>query len=126
MQLSINKNYSLITSIILLTEVLIATYIKTGFIRHTFGDILATMLVYTFFRSFLKTNPIKLGISVLIFAFSLEFFQFLNILDFFNIQNKIIRIVLGTTYQTSDLIAYTLGIVAIILIDIKLFKNEYY
>ena len=126
MKLVFNKNYLIFTILLFLTEVLIAIYIKTGFIRHTLGDVLATILVFTFFRSFLKVNPIKLGINVLIFAFSLEFLQYINALDHLNIKNKIVRTVLGTTFQATDLLAYTFGIIIIVITDIKLFNNEQY
>ena len=51
MHLKLNKPYLIITISLLITEVLIATYLKTGFIRHTFGDFLATILVYASFNS---------------------------------------------------------------------------
>ncbi|TXG38759.1 ribosomal maturation YjgA family protein [Seonamhaeicola maritimus] len=122
--MKLNKTYIMLTILILTIEILIATYLKTGLIRHTFGDFLATILLYSIVRSFIKVNALKLGVSVLIFSFSIEFIQLLNILDLLNIQNKIIRIILGTSFQFSDLMAYTLGIITIVIVDLKILKNE--
>ncbi|WP_425596949.1 DUF2809 domain-containing protein [Seonamhaeicola maritimus] len=120
--MKLNKTYLLLTILILSIEVLIAINLKTGFIRHTFGDFLATVLLFCFFKSFVKTNSIKLGVFVLVFSFIIECIQLLKILDLLDIKNRLVRIILGTSFQTSDLVAYTLGIITIVIIDVKIFK----
>jgi hypothetical protein len=119
----INKTYLSATVLLLITEILIATYLKTGFIRHTFGDYLATILIYCFVKSFIKTDSLKLGIAVLILAFGIEFIQLTNLLEILNLQDKhILKIIVGTTFEVSDLVAYTLGIITILGIEFKI-KN---
>lgn len=121
MKLKFNDAYFVIFIILLFFEIVIAVCVKSGFIRHTFGDYLVTILMYCFFKSFLNLNVINLSISVLAFAFVIEFYQLINILEVFNLQNnKIISIILGTTFQFTDLIAYTLGIVTVLAIEFKL------
>lgn len=121
MYLKLNKAYLIITISLLITEVLIAIYFKAGFIRHTFGDFLATILVYTFIKSFFKVNAIKLGTAVLLFAFIIEFAQLINILKMLSLENNyLIKTILGSTFQITDLVAYTLGLVTIITLEFKL------
>lgn len=120
MKLQLNKTYFAITIVLLITEVLIAKYLKTGFIRHTFGDFLVVILLYCFFKSFLKINSFKLAISILIFSFVVEFLQLINLLNLLNLQNnKFVSIVLGNTFNVPDLIAYTLGIITTLIIEFQ-------
>ncbi|GAA4238255.1 hypothetical protein GCM10022291_28030 [Postechiella marina] len=121
MHLKLNKPYLIITISLLITEVLIATYLKTGFIRHTFGDFLATILVYASFKSFFKINAIKLGVAVLLIAFTIEFAQLINVLKILNLENNyLIKTILGSTFQISDLVAYTLGLITVIILEFNL------
>lgn len=121
--MKLNKSYFIILLSLLIIEALIAIYLNTGFIRYTFGDFLATILLFSLVRSFIKVNAIKLGILVLVIAFIIEFAQLFGILELLDIQNKLIRIILGTSFQISDLLAYTLGVITIVIIDLKILKN---
>ncbi len=121
MSLQFNKTYLIITALLFITEVLIATFFKYGFIRYTFGDYLVVILLYCFFKSFIEVNPFKLAISVLAFAFSIEFLQLINILETLNLQdNHLAKLILGSTFHTSDLVAYTLGIITVLIVEYKL------
>lgn len=116
----LNKTYLILALILFTTEVLIAKFLKTGFIRHTVGDFLVVMLIYCFFKSFLKVNPLKLSIAVLAFAFTVEFLQLANILKLLNLENNhLAKLILGSTFHISDLIAYTLGIICVFIIDTR-------
>lgn len=123
MPLNIKKTYLSITIILFITEALIATFLKTGFIRHTFGDYLVVILLFCFIKSFIEINSFKLAICVLAFSFLVEFLQLLNILEVFNLQNNyLMTLILGSTFQISDLVAYTLGIITIIFFEFKIYK----
>ena len=125
MTLKLNKTYLIITIVLFVIEVLIATFLTDGFIRHTFGDFLVTILIYCFFKSFFKINSITLAVSVLVFAFVIEFLQLANILETLNLQNNhFIKLVLGSSFHVSDLVAYTLGIITVLLIEFKIKPNE--
>lgn len=124
MKLHINKGYLILTLIILVTEILIALFIKTGFIRHTFGDFLVVILIYCFFRSFIQVNPYLLAIAVLLFAYTIEILQGFQLLNLLNLENnKLAKIIIGSTFHLTDLVAYTLGCISILIIDIKI-KNH--
>ena len=120
----LNKTYLIIAILLFTVEVLIATFLTHGFIRHTFGDFLVVILIYCFIKSFFKINAIPLAISVLIFAFTIEFLQLANILELLNLQNNhLIKIILGSNFHVLDLLAYTLGIVTVLIIEFKLQNN---
>ncbi|MDN3665919.1 DUF2809 domain-containing protein [Algibacter miyuki] len=119
----LNKHYASLCVLLLLTEIYIALFLKTGFIRYTFGDFLSVILLYCFFKSFLKIDSIKLAVNVLKFAFVIEFMQFFHVLKLFHLENnRFLSIVLGSTYQTSDLLAYTIGVIAIVVVEHKVNK----
>lgn len=123
MKLKFNKTYALITLLLFLTEVCIAVYLKTGFIRHTVGDFLVVILMYSFFKIFIEDNHFKIAISVLAFAFVIEFLQLTNYLNLFNLQdNYFAKLILGSSFHASDLVAYTLGIITVIALEYKIYK----
>lgn len=123
MKLKFNKTYTLITLLLFLTEVCIAVYLKTGFIRHTVGDFLVVILMYSFFKVFIEDNHFKIAISVLAFAFVIEFLQLTNYLKLFNLQdNYFAKLILGSSFHASDLVAYTLGIITVIALEYKIYK----
>ncbi|WP_298895571.1 DUF2809 domain-containing protein [uncultured Psychroserpens sp.] len=118
MTIKFNKPFFASSLLLLLTEVGIAAFLSEGFIRHTFGDFLVVILIYCFLRSFIQTKPIYIAIVVFIIAFVIEFLQLFNLLDYLNLRhNEMATIILGSTFEVSDLIAYTLGILTILLID---------
>ena len=111
--------------LLFVTEILIAIYFKQGFIRHTFGDFLVVIMLYYFIKSFIKTKKRYIALLVLIIAYSIEFLQLLNILDYLNLrQNKFATLILGSHFSVQDLIAYTLGVLSIYLINKISFQNE--
>jgi hypothetical protein len=123
MTLQFNKTYTLLFITILIIEILIATFLTHGFIRHTFGDYLVVILLYCFFKSFIKTSSIKIAIGVLLFAYAIEFLQLVNLLDMLNLNNNhLVKLILGSSFNISDLVAYTLGIITVLIMEYNLKK----
>lgn len=124
MTLQFNKTYTFLFLVIFSMEVLIATYLTHGFIRYTLGDYLVVILLYCFFKSFIETSSIKIALGVLIFAFVIEFLQFINLLEMLNLNNnQLAKLILGSTFHVSDLIAYTLGIITVLIVEYTLKKS---
>ena len=123
MKLIFDKRYFSLFLLLFFVEAVIAFFLKDGFIRHTFGDFLVVILLYCFFKSFIKAKPIPIAIAVLVIAFGIEFLQLTNFLNYFNLEHsKIAKLVFGSTFHTSDLIAYTLGIITTVLIEKNISK----
>ena len=121
----LNPFYIKLTGALLLIETVIAVFLKDGFIRFTVGDFLASILVYSFFRSFLKLKPITIAVLTLVICFTVEFLQLFNMLDLLELRgNKIMTTILGSHFSISDLIAYALGIITIFIIDLKYMTHE--
>ncbi|WP_396601767.1 DUF2809 domain-containing protein [Algibacter sp. R77976] len=119
----LNKIYLALTLILFTLEALIAIYLKTGFIRHTVGDFLCVILLYCFFKSFIVGHHFKIAIAVLAIAFIVEFLQLTNYLELFNLENnQLANLILGSSFSVSDLIAYTLGIITVLIFEYKIYK----
>lgn len=122
--MTLNLKYTFLFLGLLIVEILIATYIKKGFIRHVFGDFLVVIMLFYFFKSFLNFKNSYIAIIVLLISYSIELLQLIHILELLNLQHhKFLRIVFGTTFSRTDLVAYTLGICTILLIE-KLISSK--
>ncbi len=110
----------LVFLLIFVTEVIIALFVKDRFIRPYGGDILVVMLMYYFFKSFIKVNPLPLAMGVLLFAYAVEIGQYLNLVEVLNMQdNAIMRVVIGSSFSWGDIVCYTVGAVICLLVDRK-------
>ncbi|MFC4721516.1 DUF2809 domain-containing protein [Geojedonia litorea] len=118
MNLKFNKVYFIVFLMLLAIEVIIAAFLKDGFIRHTLGDYLVVILMYCFFKSFIPAKPFYIATTVLVIAFVIEFLQLYELLSVLELQdNRIAKLVLGSTFHYGDLMAYTLGIMSVLLIE---------
>lgn len=115
--MKLNLKYFIAFLILLILEILIAKY-TTGFIRHTFGDYLCVILIYCFVKSIVEISNLKVAIFVLLFAYIIEFSQLTNLQNWYPEDYKnILKLILGTSFSIGDLIAYTLGIISILMVE---------
>lgn len=119
-----NIKYFVIFLALFIIEMIIAFYLNKGFIRYTFGDYLAVILIYSFIKSFISIKPLIAAIITLAIAFIIEFSQLIDILNMLSIQqNTFTKLVFGTTFEIGDLVAYTLGVLTILLIEKSITKK---
>ena len=109
--------------LLFLTEVIIAQ--TSGFIRHTVGDFLVVILLYFLVKSFFDISPKKLALSILIFSFTIEILQNYNLVKTLGLEhNKVASIIIGNTFSYGDLIAYTLGVITVLIIEEKVMNRK--
>ncbi|WGH75393.1 DUF2809 domain-containing protein [Tenacibaculum tangerinum] len=90
----------------------------SGFTRHTLGDFLVVILLFYLVKAFFNFSNKTIGISVLIFAYVVEFLQFVPLLEFLGLQkNRLAAMLLGTTFSMGDLVAYSLGVGTALLLE---------
>jgi len=127
MTLKFNYYYFLISVVLLTIEAIIAMTLTSGFIRHTFGDFLVVILLYTLIKSFIKIGIWRGTLISLVIAFSVEFLQLTSFLEFLNLNhNKWALLLFGNTFQFTDLIAYTTGIIVVLIIESNRHKLKYH
>jgi hypothetical protein len=116
--LRFKKNYFLLAILLFIVEVLIAMYMHDSIIRPYGGDYLVVMLIYCFVKAFWNAPVTTVAISVLIFSYLIEFLQYFKFVRLLGLANShIANVVLGNSFAWTDMIAYTLGIVAVLLVD---------
>ncbi|MBF0577779.1 DUF2809 domain-containing protein [Dysgonomonas sp. GY617] len=109
--------------LIFVIEVIIALFVKDSIIRPYGGDVLVVILMYYFFKTFVKMNPLPLAIGVLFFAYAVEIGQYFNLVEVLNMQdNRIMRIVIGSSFSWGDMLCYTLGAIICLFLDRKEMK----
>ena len=103
----------------------IAIYVRDSFVRPFLGDVIAVIWLYFSFKTWLDVKPLILSLFVLLIAFLLEFLQYIHIVDILGLSHiTVIRIVLGSTYDSHDLLAYSLGWATIFVIEMMSRKGQ--
>ncbi len=111
------KRYATIFILLLVTEVAIAVFHFHKFVRGFIGDILVIPLLYTLLRLVWKLSSKRTLQWVLVIAFSVELLQLMSITKHFHIENKVVLLLLGQTFDGWDLVAYWFGIIPVLLIE---------
>ena len=97
--------------LILAAEIYIAICVKGGFVRHYAGDILAVILLYALARAAFAAPPLNLPLKIFAFAAALELAQYFGAVQILGIENKILKVMIGGTFDLADLLCYAAGCV---------------
>jgi hypothetical protein len=118
--LTFNKKYFGLAVLIFFTEVLIALFVHDHFVRPYVGDVLVVILIYCFTKAFIHVPVFILATGVLVFAFTIEFLQYINIVEILGLENsRIARTVIGTSFAWIDLLAYVAGIAVVLGVELR-------
>jgi hypothetical protein len=119
-----NKNYFGLALLIFVVEVLIALFVRDNFVRPYLGDVLVVILIYCFVKSFFNLPVFTVALFVLIFSFTIEFLQYINIVEKLRLeQSAIARTIIGTSFAWIDILAYVVGIFIILFVEKYLLKK---
>ena len=110
--------YAFSALLLFITEVLIALFVHDQFIRPYIGDFLVVILIYCFVKSFLNTPVVPTALGVLVFAYTVELLQYFRIVEVLGLQHsRAARIIIGSSFEWQDILAYTLGILMVVLVE---------
>ena len=124
-KLQFNPAYFLLALLLLITEIVIALFVHDTIVRPYIGDLLVVILIYCFVKAFLNSPVIPTAIAVLLFSFAIETAQYFKLINILHLQHyKLARIVLGTFFEWTDVLAYTAGIVLVIIAEKLRQKKE--
>ncbi|MFY7826024.1 MAG: DUF2809 domain-containing protein [Flectobacillus sp.] len=112
--------YPLIAFTLFCYEAYLSVYVKDNFFRPFFGDFIAVIFAFTFFKCFYANNSSKdyrlAGISLMI-AYLLEILQKINFLQMTGLDKyPIMSMLIGHSFSWIDLLAYTLGYITLLVI----------
>ncbi|MBC35092.1 MAG: hypothetical protein CL663_03485 [Bacteroidetes bacterium] len=120
-----DKKYILLTIVLFIIELGIAIFINDRIIRPYIGDFLVVILMYCFIRSFFEIPIITTLISVLLFAYIVEFMQYVGLIQILGIKDsKLANIILGNSFEWIDIIAYTSAALLVMIIEKIRVKNR--
>jgi hypothetical protein len=98
--------------------VLLATLgARTGWLRGFFGDVLAVAWLYFVFKTLVATRPWTRALAAFGTGCLLELVQFVARLWHWQIAHPVLRIVVGSTPDWVDVLAYALGAAAVLALD---------
>ena len=104
-------NWAMMGIAILAFEIFIAIYVKSGFIRYYLGDVLAAAMLYAFGRAAFRLPPKILALAVFALSLFIETSQYFKVLEILGVQNSVLRIIFGGTFDWTDIICYAIGCV---------------
>ncbi|PPC78677.1 DUF2809 domain-containing protein [Pokkaliibacter plantistimulans] len=116
-RLTFNRNCFFLAIFWFLVEVAIARYIHDQFIRPFIGDVLVIVLLFYIAKTFLALRDRMLVIGAVLFAYAIETGQYFHLVSLLGLEHyRLARIVIGSTFDVMDLLAYTLGGALILLV----------
>lgn len=112
--LRFQSTYFLATSDLLLMEVYIALFVHDAIIRPYVSDFLATLLLYYLIRSVVSISAGRAVAGVLLVSYTIEALQYFGLLVRLGWQHsRVARLLLGSHFEWSDMLAYTLAVVVV-------------
>lgn len=99
-------------------EVGIALFVTDRIIRPYVGDFLVVILIYCSLRGVLNIGVKAAAAASLLFAYTVEGLQYLALLDRLGWRSSALaNVVLGNRFEWIDMLAYTLGVGAVLVIE---------
>ena len=109
-ELTFSRRHALLSLLLFGIELLIGTQLDDAFIRPFVGDLLVVVLIYCLLRTLLEIPCYPLAIGVLVFAISVETGQYFHLAELLGVGHiRLARIIIGSTFDPKDLLAYLLG-----------------
>ncbi len=110
---------------IFIVEVLIALYVHDDFVRPYVGDMIVTILVWSFARIVFPQKFRLMSLYVMIFATLIEVGQYFNYVELLGVQNNPVLVtVMGTSFAWADIACYAVGCVVAAVADYFLFRKK--
>ena len=103
---------------LLLTEIIIALYVKDSFIRPYGGDVLITILICSFLRIFTPKKVAALPVYVFIFATAVEVGQYFDMVKLLGLEDSaFFSTLLGRSFAFADIVCYAVGCLLFFIIE---------
>jgi heme/copper-type cytochrome/quinol oxidase subunit 2 len=94
-------------------------------VRPYVGDVLVVILIYCSVKLFFNWAVIPVAISVLLFAFAIEIFQYYNGITKLGLENSnLARTVIGTSFAWLDFLTYMIGIGIVLMVEKRVLKKK--
>jgi hypothetical protein len=110
--------YGLLALLLFGIEVLIALYLHDRIIRPYIGDLLVVILIYCCVKAVINAPVFATALGVLLFAYAVETLQYFRVVDLLGLgHSKLARVIIGSSFEWMDMLAYTLGIGLVLILE---------
>src|SRR5687768_9574220 len=111
--------YFLLAMILLAAEIYIALYMHDAFLRPYGGDFLVVICMYCLAKSFVNLSPFNIAAPVLLLSYLVECSQYFGLIYKLGLEHSFIaHVLLGSTFHWMDMLAYSLGIALVLLLEV--------
>lgn len=118
MKLCFDREAALWAVLIFIVEVLIATvWSHHRWLRGFVGDVLAVVWVYFLLKTVIKANTHTLALAALAVGYLVELGQYVAAANAWHVQNRVLKIVLGSVADWMDVLAYTCGFLLVLAFE---------
>lgn len=98
-------------AILFAVEVVIALFVRDGFVRPYLGDVLATAMVYFAVRAVTPLGRLGAAVAALGLGLVIELGQALHVLELAGLGgSRLARVVFGGVFDLKDLVCYAVGV----------------
>jgi hypothetical protein len=109
------KAYFLTAALLLVLEVFIAVAAQDAVVRPYGGDFIATIFVYRLIRCVVSWPIGPALAAALLVSYLIEGLQYVHLLHFLGLEHlRLTRNILGSSFAWGDILAYTLGALAVL------------
>lgn len=123
MKLRFDREAALWAVFIFIIEVLIATvWSHHPWLRGFVGDVLAVVWVYFLFKTVIKANTAGLALAAFGVGCGVELAQYVAAVNGWHVENRVLRIVLGSVADWMDVLAYACGFVLVLALEFLLVR----
>ena len=116
--------YSAVFVLLLFAEIMLGLFVHDSFIRPYLGDTLAVMLLWATLRILIPRKAVWISWAVFGFALLVELSQIIPLADLLGIENRLLRIIMGTSFSAEDILAYFIGCILTFIIDLFVFRQR--
>lgn len=116
--------YAAVFAVLFAVEIIIGLYVHDQFVRPYIGDMLVVVLLWALVRIIIPFRAVWLSGAIYVFAVLVELSQMIPLVDFLEIENRLIRVLMGTSFAVGDLFAYAAGCIVTAIVDIAVFRHR--
>jgi hypothetical protein len=114
------KKYFICALLLLIIETCIALYMHDEFIRPYFGDFLVVIFMYCALRTFVTASTLQVALAVLALSYVVELSQYYHLIYRLGLEDSFMaHLILGSTFHWFDMLAYTLGVAAVLVVEMN-------
>ncbi len=110
--------------LLLVLEIIIGLFIHDSFVRPYLGDTLVVILLWCIVRTVIPDKCIWLSGAIFLFAVLVEISQIIPLCDLLGIENRLFRVLMGTSFAWGDIIAYFAGCTVTAAVDLILWRHR--